>query len=237
MTRQRKPVRKRQVMSLTRRRWKIIAGIAVAVLATVVVLLVTAGAPDDDATPGNFVLATVNGEEITAGEVARIQQRMLRWDNIVVEEEEVLEQLIVERVLYQEARRAGYQPTLEETEWEVRMAMTDTGMQVEELYARLAEEGLPYLEYLEERRVQLAIVRFVDDAVEVPDVTEEEAREFHEGYQEFFRQQYPDLEPLPYEEIRDTVISVLEEQAHEEAVSLFVAQLRKQADIQYVQSE
>jgi len=74
MTRQRKPVRKRQVMSLTRRRWKIIAGIAVAVLATVVVVLVTAGAPDDDATPGNFVLATVNGEEITAGEVARIQQ-------------------------------------------------------------------------------------------------------------------------------------------------------------------
>jgi len=224
-------------MRLTRRQWKIIAGIAaVAVLATVVVLM-TAGAPDDDAAPGNLVLATVNGEEITAGEVARIQQRMLRWDNIVVEEEEVLEQLIVERLLYREAIREGYEPTLQETEREVRMAMADTGMQVEELHARLAEEGLPYLEYLEERRVQLAIVRFVDDAVEVPDVTEEEAREFYEGYQEFFRQQYPDLEPLPYEEIRDTVISVLEEQTHEEAVSLFVAQLRKQADIQYVQSE
>ena len=215
----------------------IIAGIAaVAVLATVLVL-VTAGPPDDDAEPGNAVLATVNGDEITAEEVARVQQRMLRWDNVVVEKEEVLEQLIVERLLYREAIREGYEPTLQETEREVRMSMADTGMQVEELHARLAEEGLSYMEYLEERRVQLAIVRFVDDAVEVPDVTEEEAREFYEGYQEFFRQQYPDLEPLPYEEIRDTVISVLEEQTHEEAVSLFVAQLRKQADIQYVQSE
>lgn len=215
----------------------IIAGIAaVAVLATVLVL-VTAGPPDDDAEPGNAVLATVNGDEITAEEVARVQQRMLRWDNVVVEKEEVLEQLIVERLLYREAIREGYEPTLQETEREVRMSMADTGMQVEELHARLAEEGLSYMEYLEERQVQLAIVRFVDDAVEVPDVTEEEAREFHEGYQEFFRQQYPDLEPLPYEEIRDTVISVLEEQTHEEAVSLFVAQLRKQADIQYVQSE
>lgn len=215
----------------------IIAGIAaVAVLATVLVL-VTAGPPDDDAEPGNAVLATVNGDEITAEEVARVQQRMLRWDNVVVEKEEVLEQLIVERLLYREAIREGYEPTLQETEREVRMSMADTGMQVEELHARLAEEGLSYMEYLEERQVQLAIVRFVDDAVEVPDVTEEEAREFYEGYQEFFRQQYPDLEPLPYEEIRDTVISVLEEQTHEEAVSLFVAQLRKQADIQYVQSE
>ena len=221
-------------MSLTRRQWKIIAGIAaVAVLATVVVLM-TAGAPDDDAAPGNLVLATVNGEEITAGEVARIQQRMLRWDNIVVEEEEVLEQLIVERVLYQEAKREGYEPTLEETEWEVRMAMTDTGMQVEELYARLAEEGLPYLEYLEERRVQLAIVMFVDDAVEVPEVTEEEVTEFYEYYKEYYGQLFPGEEPPPFEEMRDTVISVLEEQRQEEAVSLFVAQLRKQADIQYM---
>lgn len=221
-------------MRLTRRQWKIIAGIAAAAVLTTVVVLMTAGAPDDDAEPGNAVLATVNGEEITAEEVARIQQRMLRWDNVVVEKEEVLEQLIVERLLYREAIREGYEPTLQETEREVRMSMADTGMQVEELHARLAEEGLSYMEYLEERQVQLAIVRFVDDAVEVPDVTEEEAREFHEGYQEFFRQQYPDLEPLPYEEIRDTVISVLEEQRQEEAVSLFVAQLRKQADIQYM---
>ena len=234
MTRKRKPVKTRQVLRLTRRQWKIIAGIAAAAVLTTVVVLVTTGAPDDDMSPGNAVLATVNGEEITAEEVARIQQRMLRWDNVVVEKEEVLEQLIVERLLYREAIREGYEPTLQETEREVRGSMANTGMQVEELHARLAEEGLSYMEYLEERRVQLAIVMFVDDAVEVPDVTEEEAREFHEGYQEFFRQQYPDLEPLPYEEIRDTVISVLEEQRQEEAVSLFVAQLRKQADIQYM---
>ena len=237
MTRKHKLVRKRQGKPLLRRRWKIIAGIAaVAVLAAVLVIVMSA-APDEEAPPVNAVLATVDGEEITADEVARLQQRMLRWDDIALEDDEVLEQLIVDRVLYQEAERRGYQPTLQETEREVRTALLNMGIPVEELHARLAEEGLSYMEYLEERRVQLAIAQLVDDAVEIPEITEEEAREYYQGYRELFIQMYPELEPLPYDEIRDTIISVLEEERRDEAVSLLVTQLRRQADIRYTQSQ
>lgn len=237
MARKRKPVSKRRLLGLARRQWMIIAGVAaVAVLATVLIL-VTAGAPDDDEMPGDAVLATVNGEEITADEVSRLQQRLLRWDEIVLEDDEALEQLIVDSVLYQEAERRGYHPTLQETEREVRTALFDMGISVEELHARLAEEGLSYMEYLEERRVQLAIAQFVDDAVEVPEITEEEAMEYYQGYRELFKQLYPDLEPLPYDEIRDTAIAILEEERREVAASIIVAQLRRQAEIVYTQSE
>lgn len=234
MARKRKPVNKRRLLGLARRQWLIIAGVAAVALLATVLILVTAGAPDDDEMPGDAVLATVDGEEITADEVARLQQRLLRWDEIVLEDDEALEQLIVDRVLYQEAERRGYHPTLQETEREVRMALLDMGIPVEELHARLAEEGLSYMEYLEERHIQLAIAQFVDDAVEIPEITEEEAREFYDSYRQLFSQLYPDLEPLPYDEVRDTAIAVLEEQRREEAVSLFIKGLRDNADIIYM---
>lgn len=231
MTRKRKSARKRQAMPSTRRQWKIIAGIAVMAVVATVAVLVSAGASDEVAPPDNRVLATVNGAEITADEVARIQQRVLRWDNVVVGKEEVLEQLIVERVLYQEAEREGYEPTLTETEWEVQMSMAETGMQVEELHARLAEEGLSYLEYLDERRVQLAIAMFIEDAVETPEITEEEARGFYEYYRDFYMELNPGDELPPFEEMQGYINAVLQEHKRDEAAHTLIAQLRAQADV------
>lgn len=227
-------------MRLERRQLKAIgrvAGIAAVTVLATVLLLWAIEARDNDTPPDSSVLAIVNGEEITAQDVARLQGRVLRWDATWLETKEVLEQLIAEKLLYLEAAGEDYVPTLEEAETSLLMALADAGMPTEVLYARLDEEGLSYLGFLEDWRVQLAIASFLADEVEVPEVTEAEASEFYEGYKEFSWQQFPDREPPPFEDMRATVFFVLEAQKQQEAVALFIEELRERTDIQYVQSE
>jgi len=224
-------------MAFKLRNRKVIAGIvAVAVLALVLVLA-TIGAPDNDASPGSNALAVVNGEEITAEDVTSMQLTMLGWDGVWVETEEVLEQLISQKLLFREAEREGYVPTIGEAEVELLSRLAHLRLSMEVLHEMLEEVGLSYQEFLGHRQLQLAIVAFLDDAVEVPDVTEDEAREAYEAYKEYYRQMFPDREPPPFEEVKSQVITTAEGQKRQEAVSLFIEKLREKAAIEYMQSE
>jgi len=236
MADRKKLVEIRQAVSQNRKRWIVVAGIAAVAVLVAVLVLVTAGAPENDAPPTGEVLAVVNGEQITAEEVSTVQMRMLQWDGVRLEKEQVLEQLISQALIFREAEEKGLVPTIEETEEEL-LATMPKGMTAEELRQIWREQGIIYDQYLEQHRVTLAINRFLDATIEVPEPTEEELREFYEGYREYHRQRSPDEDPPTFEEMRSTIVTVVEEQKRQEATSVLIQELRDQADIQYMEPE
>ena len=224
-------------MNMKSRRAKLIAGIA-AVAVLVIVLLITVGAePNNDAPPQSVVLATVDGEPITASDVVTVQIRMYRWDGVWKGAEEILEQLIAEKLLFREAEKAGNLPTMADAEEELLFLLLELRMSTEVFEALLQEEGISYDEYLEYRWVQMSIRMYIDAIVPLPEVTEEEIMKAYEAYRELWSELYPDEEPPPFEEMRSRIELALQQEKQQDAIYLLIEELRDNADIIYIEDD
>ena len=219
-------LKKLESISLNRKKGKFIAGAAVIVAAAV---LTAALVLATIAAPGSEVVARVNGEAITAGDVTKLQVKVYESYRMQMSEEEALEQLIAETVLYQEADEQGYAPTMDEAEQELEARVASSGRTMEDFHADLAKSGFSYEEYLQDFQRQLAINSYLDDAVQVPEVTELEARVFYENY----KQQSPEAELPPFEQLKSEIMALLEQQKRQEATSLLIEELKEKADIEY----
>lgn len=219
-------LKKLESISLNRKKGKFIAGAAVIVAAAVLTgALVFATI----AAPGSEVVARVNGEAITAGDVTKLRVKVYESYRMQISEEEALEQLIAETVLYQEADEQGYAPTMDEAEQELEARVASSGRTMEDFKADLAKSGFSYEEYLQDFQRQLAINSYLDDAVQVPEVTELEARVFYENY----KQESPEAELPPFEQLKSEIMALLEQQKQQEATSLLIEELKEKADIKY----
>ena len=222
-------LKKLESISLNRKKGKFIAGVAVIVAAAV---LTAALVFATIAAPGSEVVARVNGEAITAGDVTKLRVKVYESYRMQISEEEALEQLIEETVLYQEAEQQGYAPTMDEAEQELEARVASSGRTMEDFKADLAKSGFSYFsyeEYLQDFQRQLAINSYLDDAVQVPEVTELEARVFYENY----KQQSPEAELPPFEQLKSEIMALLEQQKQQEATSLLIEELKEKADIEY----
>ncbi len=219
-------LKKLESISLNRKKGKFIAGAAVIVAAAV---LTAALVLATIAAPGSEVVARVNGEAITAGDVAKLRVKLYESYRMQISEEEALEQLIEETVLYQEAEQQGYAPTMDEAEQELEARVASSGRTMEDFEADLAKSGFSYEEYLQDFQRQLAINSYLDDAVQVPEVTELEARVFYENY----KQESPEAELPPFEQLKSEIMAFLEQQKQQEATSLLIEELKEKADIKY----
>ena len=219
-------LKKLESISLNRKKGKFIAGAAVIVAAAV---LTAALVFATIAAPGSEVVARVNGEAITAGDVTKLRVKVYERYRMQISEEEALEQLIAETVLYQEAEQQGYAPTMDEAEQELEARVASAGRTMEDFEADLAKSGFSYEEYLQDFQRQLAINSYLDDAVQVPEVTELEARVFYENY----KQQSPEAEHPPFEQLKSQIMALLEQQKRQEATSLLIEELKEKADIKY----
>jgi len=219
-------LKKLESISLNRKKGKFIAGAAVIVAAAV---LTSALVLATIAAPGSEVVARVNGEAITAGDVTKLRVKVYESYQMQISEEEALEQLIAETVLYQEAEQQGYAPTMDEAEQELEARVASSGRTMEDFEADLAKSGFSYEEYLQDFQRQLAINSYLDDAVQVPEVTELEARVFYENY----KQESPETELPPFEQLKSEIMALLEQQKRQEAISLLIEELKEKADIEY----
>ncbi len=219
-------LKKLDSISLNRKKGKFIAGAAVIVAAAV---LTAALVLATIAAPGSEVVARVNDEAITAGDVTKLRVKVYESYRVQISEEEALEQLIEETVLYQEAEQQGYAPTMDEAEQELEARVASSGRTMEDFEADLAKSGFSYEEYLQDFQRQLAINSYLDDAVQVPEVTELEARVFYENY----KQESPEAELPPFEQLKSEIMALLEQQKQQEATSLLIEELKEKADIKY----
>lgn len=233
-------LKKLESISLNRKKGKFIAGAAVIVAAAV---LTAALVLATIAAPGSEVVARVNGEAITAGDVTKLRVKVYEAYRMQMSEEEALERLIAETVLYQEAEQQGYTPTMDEAEQELEARVASSGRTMEDFKADLAKSEadlakteadlakslFSYEEYLQDFQRQLAINSYLDDAVQVPEVTELEARVFYENY----KQQSPEAELPPFEQLKSEIMALLEQEKRQEATSLLIEELKEKADIEY----
>lgn len=206
-------------MSLASKKAKIIAGIAAAVL-TVVLVLVAVGAPGSTPVPGDRVVATLNGEEITEKDVYQTQVKYWWAYGQDLPYPQALELLILQKLLYREAEQGGYVPTVAETEHEWT---TQLGLTLEQIKAQLEVEGLSYDEYFEDFRTTLAIHNLEDALYAAIEVTEEEAWELYEELKE------TEEELEPFEEMKSELIEFLKY----ERWLVLVREIRNNADIEY----
>lgn len=215
-------------MTLKLRNWKVVAVIAgVVAVAALTVVLVQANIAARDAD----VVARVNGERITSQDVAELQASYQQYYDVEITTGQALEQLITQKVLYQEARHKGHLLTMEEAEQELHAQLGAANLTPEDFRAQLDVYGVSYDEYVEHYRKQTAIEHYLTAEVPVVEVTEEEARELYNDYV----QQFPDEEFPPFEEMESYMTSILEQerqQEAQEAMLLLIEQLREEADIQ-----
>jgi len=220
-------LRKPDRINLNRKQGKLIAGVAVIVAVAVLTaaLLLMAIAP-----PGSEVVASVNGEAITAGDVTKLRAKAYELYRISMSEEKALEQLIAQAVLYQEAEQQGYAPTMDEAEQELEARVASSGKTIEGLKAELANKfSFSYEEYLQDFQTQLAINSYLNSTVQVPEVTEEEAREWYKDY----IQQHPEAGNMTFEQRELEIMAILEQEKRQEAIDLLVEELKEKADIEY----
>ncbi len=209
-----RPGRARPADSKTRNR-KVIAitagAVAIAVLAVVLVLS-NIGAPGDE------VVATVNGHEITAGDVEHMQARHMIFHGDEIDEAQALERIILEELVYQEAV-PDYRVDSNQAQQELKAQLERDGLTLEWLKSELEAIEVVYEEYLETFARELAIGNYLDDAVAV---TDEQARERYEEYAEI-----PAIDLPPFEEVRLQIIAEMEE----ENLARLISELRAKAEI------
>ncbi len=231
MTRRRKPDKKQGRASLSLKQWKSTAIAAMAVALTLLAVLITVlttGVPGDSAAPGGRVLAVVNDEEITVSDVTTMQSMILQEHGREVAREEALERAIGELLMYREAERGNYAPTMEQTEQLVLQRIAASGVTREVLGQQLHQKGLSWEDYLTYYQRLLAVERYLDSVIEVPEPTEQQLREFYDEYIRLF----PD-DDRPFEEMEEDLRRSVEWLNRERVTYEHIAELRRRADIEY----
>ena len=158
-------------MALELRNWKVIAAIVgiVAVVAVAAVLILQSIAPPDN------VVAILDGEEITREDVEQLQERQWEWYGFSMDEDEALEEIIADKLLYREAAREGHvPPTEEETERELQARLAAMNVTLESWRALLGFDDSDYAEYLRLYRRQLAIESYLKTVIDVDKEEDEE---------------------------------------------------------------
>jgi parvulin-like peptidyl-prolyl isomerase len=96
--------------------------------------------PDDKDTLID-VVATVNGEEITSGEVEEVQQ-MFAMQGQQVSEEDALEQVIDQKVLSQHAQEGEYAVTDQEAESMIESQLVQQNATLDQYKQQLEMQGI-----------------------------------------------------------------------------------------------
>lgn len=152
--------------------------IALITLGVISYLIVSSGLFVSDSSP----VAIVNGEEITRGSFNAylIQAEAQNMSEQEVDRDLLLEDLINERLLIQEARRVGLSATDEEIEEEMEMLYTQFGGEVG-LDDILASENMTRDDLLVMINNQISINKYVDSIVEDRgiEVTQQEILDFY----------------------------------------------------------
>lgn len=177
------------------------------------------------------VVALVNGEEITSDELNLVLEQSVEMYGPEITREEILENLIIQKLLIQKSIEEGFFPTVEEVEEELLSWLAEQGSNLEEYKEDLMAFGYDYDEHILEHQRGIAIQNYFEFFLEGKDfeVTEEEIRELYSFYEQ---QGWDDLPP--YEEIKEELRLSLEYEKQDVFIEALINQLKEEADIQII---
>ena len=178
---------------------------------------------------GNTVVAVVNNEEITHAEISEMQQWAMQ-QGYQISQEEAIEQMINQKLLYQVVRNEGYEVTTEEVEEMLEFELMLYGSSLEEYKQQLQMFGMSYEEQLELMKEDMAVQYYLEekfgDSIEV---TTEEVEEFYNLY----AMQSPEEDFPSLEEVEEEIEWMLMQQRQQDLMNVLIYELRENADIEY----
>jgi parvulin-like peptidyl-prolyl isomerase len=167
--------------------WIFILIIAVAVVAAYFFI----AQPQLSNTPEDIVLVTINGEPLYQSELDSQWQALPVQAKLQLDREELLNQLIQERLLMQEAEAQGITVTEEEVQAFLNLQLQQTGTSEEQFSQVLSQQGTSIEEVKQIYRRQLTIASLFEQEIgEEPMVQEEDILAYYEANKEqFYRDQ------------------------------------------------
>ena len=180
----------------------------------------TTGQPNElDGLPD--VLAIVNGYEILKSDVEEIVAQV-EMQGGFASVDEILDQIILIRVLLQEAERRGHSVGREEVE----NAFIEQGIAPEMVREQIEMQGMDYDAFLDSQVDDVILMKLVEDERANVEVSEEDALEFFQVESQFFD------EDAVFEDFKDEIIEFLESELAQEIVLSLADELVANADVQ-----
>lgn len=203
------------------------------VIAAIVVAIVLFGGSDKENTnisseESSEVVAIAGEEEITAGELQRaVTIYRQNPQTQQVSEEQVLAQLINQKLLYQKAVKSGVTIKKSEIDAAYDQVVANFGSE-ESLEAELGFSSDEFKEFLEE---QLVTQAYVDSLREDFDAEISDA-EIQAAFEEFAAQAEGEV---TLEEVQDSLVAFLEEQAFQEQLAQEIIDLQDQYPVEIIE--
>lgn len=175
------------------------------------------------------VIATVNGEPVTAQDIASVQELYLQQGQ-QVSQEAALENIIDQMVLMQAVQSQDIAITDEEAELMLQSQVEQQGMTTEQYKTALQQQGISYDEQLEAIKDQMATQAYLESQLEGMDltVTDEEIMQLYQQYQNQTNETVPS-----YEEMEPQIRAALQQQKQQALIDAHIQELRSDVDIQY----
>lgn len=173
----------------------VLAGLVIVALAVIAVFAMQAFGlmtiTDEEPQTQEFsgeVAATVGGEDIYVEQLERRHALFQVTANPMITQQQVLEFLIEEEVLRQEAESLGIDVSEEELSQAEQQLLTGSGMTREELSLQLSQQGASYDDLLAYYSAGIRSTELAEQEIfsDVPEPTTEEARAFYDENQEQF---------------------------------------------------
>lgn len=127
----------------------------------------------------NMVLVTINGEDITQEDIDFIYSRIPEENKAAYNEEVLLDQLITEKLLMQEATKNNVEATDEEIQEFIDLIIASNQITEELLILRLQEQGLELDDLRLEVEKQIILTKLVNEEIEVDNFTDEELMAYY----------------------------------------------------------
>lgn len=195
-------------------------GVLLAFLAIIVVVILVSKRSDPN------TLAVVNGEPITIAELEQYRLQLMPQLR-GLSQEQVLDQMINERVLLQEAARSGIHVDPEEIDAIITQALTQRGMTQDDLSRALTERQMDFTTLRETYRKQLIISRMLEQRIPVQ-VSQEQVFQFYTQYQQAFAERDP-------AEAQAEIQQLLAQQQRQLALPAVITELRNRSAIELPQ--
>ena len=177
-------------------------------------------------TEESLIAARVNGEDITLDEVNEAHSKLSESYKELVTREDILNEIISEKLLLQEASRRGIIAAREEAENIIKDAVAQSNMSEQEFNARLESISMSKEELYEYYRKQLVISKLLNETLfKEISVSENDVRQFYEKNQLA-------MQNISLDDSSDSIKSMLLSEKKKSAYAIYVGQLKAKADIE-----
>ncbi len=165
------------------------------------------------------VLVTVNGEQITQGDLENMKMQIPAEAGL--SDEDLLNELVAQKLILQEAKRQNITVSFEDVEAYLAQLGIDSAV-----FEQMSDAE--YLQVLQEQQEQLVLLEFLNQFTEP--VTSEQAQTYFEENQEFIIAQVG--ENVTFTEIEPQIIQLLEQEQLNNAYNQVIQELQETAVIE-----